>query len=56
VTNSSTDIDVYVNWALITERMTQASVGTDPWTVVQNKLNPAVAEEEFTPLDFSYIR
>jgi hypothetical protein len=60
VTNSSvaasTDVDVYVNWALITERMTHASVGTDPWTVVQNKLHPSVAEEEFTPLDFSYIR
>jgi hypothetical protein len=53
---ASTDVDVYVNWALITERMTHASVGIDPWTVVQNKLHPAVAEEEFTPLDFSYIR
>jgi hypothetical protein len=53
---ASTDVDVYVNWALITERMTHASVGADPWTVVQNKLHPAVAEEEFTPLDFSYIR
>jgi hypothetical protein len=35
--------------------MTQASVGTDPWTVVQNKLHPAVAETEFTPLDWSYL-
>jgi hypothetical protein len=53
---ASTDVDVYVNWALITERMTHASVGADPWIVVQNKLHPAVAEAEFTPLDFSYIR
>jgi hypothetical protein len=53
---ASTDVDVYVNWALTTERMTHASVGADPWTVVRNKLHPVVAEEEFTPLAFSYIR
>jgi hypothetical protein len=53
---ASTDVDVYVNWALITERMTHASVGADPWTVVQNKLHPAVAEPEFTPLNLSYMR
>src|ERR1700693_4742205 len=38
------------------ERMTRASVGADPWTVVQNKLHPAVAEAEFIPLDLSYLR
>jgi len=52
---ASADVDVYVSWALITERMTHASVGADPWTVVQNKIHPAVAEAEFTPLDLSYI-
>jgi hypothetical protein len=36
--------------------MTEASVGADPWTVVQNKLHPAVAEADFTPLDLSYLR
>jgi hypothetical protein len=46
----------WVDWGLKMERMTRASVGTDPWTVVQNKLHPAVAETEFTPLDLSYIR
>jgi hypothetical protein len=44
------------DWGLKMERMTQASVGTDPWTVVQNKLHPAVAETEFTPLDWSCLR
>ena len=43
------------DWGLKMERMTQASVGTDPWTVVQNKLHPAVAETEFTPLDWSCL-
>jgi hypothetical protein len=38
------------------KRMTEASVGADPWTVVQNKLHPAVAEADFTPLDLSYLR
>jgi hypothetical protein len=51
----SADADVYLNWGLTVNRMTQASVGTDPWTVVQNKLHPAVAETEFTPLDWSYL-
>ncbi len=51
----SAEVEVYANWALIMVRMTYASVGADPWTVVQNKLNPAVAEPEFTPLELSYI-
>jgi hypothetical protein len=46
----------WVEWGLKMKRMTEASVGADPWTVVQNKLHPAVAEEEFTPLDLSYLR
>jgi hypothetical protein len=53
---ASAEVEVYANWALIMVRMTYASVGADPWTIVQNKLHPAVAEAEFTPLDFSYIR
>jgi hypothetical protein len=44
------------DWGLKMERMTLASVGTDVWTVVQNKLHPAVAEKEFTPLDWSCLR
>ena len=51
----SAEVEVYANWALIMVRMTYASVGADPWTVVQNKLHPAVAEPEFTPLDLSYM-
>jgi hypothetical protein len=35
--------------------MTYCSVGIDPWTVVQNKIHPAVAEPEFTSLDMSYM-
>ena len=45
----------WVDWGLKLQRMTHASVGTDLWTVVQNRLHPAVAEEEFTLLDLSYI-
>jgi hypothetical protein len=52
---SSLAIGVYGNWGLLMNQATQASVGTDPWTVVQNKLHPAVAEAEFTPLDWSYL-
>jgi hypothetical protein len=51
--------DVHVSWVdlgLKLQRMTHASVGTDPWTVVQNKLHPAVAEAEFTPLDLSCLK
>jgi hypothetical protein len=51
----SAEVEVYANWALILVRMTYASVGADPWTVVQNKIHPAVAEPEFTPLDLSYM-
>ena len=51
----STEIEVYANWALIMVRMTYALVGADPWTVVQNKAHPAVAEPEFIPLDLSYM-
>jgi hypothetical protein len=54
---ASADVDVHwVDWGLKLERMTHASVGLDPWTVVQNKLHPAVGDPEFTPLDFSYIK
>ena len=52
----SAEVEVYAIWALIMVRMTYASVGADPWTVVQNKIHPAVAEPEFTPLDLSYMR
>ena len=52
---ASAEVEVYAYWALIIVRMTYGSTGTDPWTVVQNKLHPAVAEAEFIPLDFSYI-
>jgi hypothetical protein len=45
----------WVDWGLKMKRMTEASVGADPWTVVQNKLNPTVAEAEFTPLDLSCL-
>jgi hypothetical protein len=45
----------WVDWGLKLQRMTRASVGAGPWTVVQDKLHPAVAEVEFTPLDLSYI-
>jgi hypothetical protein len=49
---SSIDI---CDWGLIMERRTQASVGTDPWNVVQNRLHPAVPEAEFAPLDWSCL-
>ena len=52
---ASAEVEVYANWALIMVRMTHGSVGADPWTIVQNKLHPAVAEPEFTPLDLSYM-
>jgi hypothetical protein len=52
---ASADVDVYADWAEIMVRMTYGSVGADPWTVVQNKIHPAVAEPEFTPLDLSYM-
>jgi hypothetical protein len=46
----------WVEWGLKMKNMTEASVGADPWTVVQNKLHPAVPESEFTPLDLSHLR
>jgi hypothetical protein len=45
----------WVDWGLKMKKMTEASVGADPWTVIQNKLHPAVGEAEFTPLDLSYL-
>jgi hypothetical protein len=53
-TAASPAIDL-VNWGVTLDRMTQASVGTVPWTVIQNKLHPGVAETEFTPLDWSHL-
>jgi hypothetical protein len=50
---TSAEVEVYANWALIMVRMTHGSVGADPWTVVQTKLHPVVAEPEFTPLNLS---
>ncbi len=52
---ASAEVEVYASWALILVRMTYDSVGVEPWTVVQDKLHPALAEAEFTPLDFSDI-
>ena len=52
----SAELDVYGDWALIMARMTDASVGSDPWTVVERKIHRAVPEPEFTPLDLSYMR
>ncbi len=51
----ASSIDI-CDWGLIMEKMTQSSVGTDPWTVLQRRLHPAVAETEFTPLDWSCLR
>jgi hypothetical protein len=52
---ASEEVGVYASWALILVRMTYGSVGVDPRTVVQEKLHPAVAEPEFTPLNLSYM-
>jgi hypothetical protein len=52
---ASAEVAVYASWAEILMRMTYCSVGIDPWTVVQNKIHPAVAEPEFTSLDMSYM-
>ena len=52
---TSGEVEVYASWALIMVRMTYGSVGADPRTVVQEKLHPAVAEPEFTPLNLSYM-
>ena len=51
----SAEVEVYANWAMIMVRMVYSSVGADPWIIVQNKIHPAVAEPEFTPLDLSYM-
>ena len=40
---ASAEVAVYASWAEILMRMTYCSVGIDPWTVVQNKIHPAVA-------------
>jgi len=48
----SAEVEVYAIWALILVRMVFPSVEANPFTI---KLNPAVAEPEFTPLDLSYI-
>jgi hypothetical protein len=53
---TSAELEVYAGWVLIMVRMIHGSVGADPWTIVQNKLQPAVAEPEFTPLNLSYMR
>jgi hypothetical protein len=45
---ASAEVAVYASWAEILMRMT-------PWTVVQNKIHPAVAEAPFTHLDMSYL-
>ena len=41
----SAEVEVYAYWALIMVRMTYALVGADRWTIAQNKVHPAVAEE-----------
>jgi hypothetical protein len=52
---ASAEVEVYASWASILVRMTHGSVGAEPWSVVQNKRHPAVAEPEFTPLNLSYM-
>jgi hypothetical protein len=52
---ASAEVEVYAYWAFILVRMTHGSTGPDPWTVAQDNLHPAVAEAEFTPLDFSLL-
>jgi hypothetical protein len=54
IIQTASRIDI-CDWGLIMERTTQASVGTDPWTMIQNRLHPVVAEREFAPLDWSYL-
>ena len=51
----SAEVEVYANWALILVRMVCPSVGANPCTILQNQINPAVTEPEFTPLDLSYM-
>jgi hypothetical protein len=45
---ASAEVAVYASWAEILMRMT-------PWTVVRNKIHPAVGEAAFTPLDMCYL-
>jgi hypothetical protein len=45
---ASAEVEVYAYWAFILVRMTHGSTGSDTWTVVQDKLYPAVAEAELT--------
>jgi hypothetical protein len=52
---SSSEVAVYASWAEILMRMTYCSVGKNPWTVVENKIHPAVAEPEFTRLNMPYM-
>jgi hypothetical protein len=49
----SAEVEVYANWAMIMVRMVYPSIGAGPWIIVQDKIHPAVAEPEFTPLDLS---
>ena len=51
----SAEVKVYASWALILVRMVCPSVGTNSCSIVQNRINPAVTEPEFTPLDLSYM-
>ena len=51
----SAEVKVYASWALILVRMVCPSVGANPCSIFQNKINPAVTEPEFTPLDLSYM-
>jgi hypothetical protein len=53
---TSVEVEVYASWALIMVRMIHCSGRSRSLDVVQNKLHPAVAEPEFTPLNLSYIR
>ncbi len=52
---TSEEVEVYASWALIMVRMTCGSDGADSRAVVQEKLHPAIAEPEFTPLNLSYM-
>ena len=51
----SAEVKVYASWALILVRMVCPSVGANPCSIVQNKINPTVTELEFTLLDLSYV-
>jgi hypothetical protein len=51
----SAEVEVYASWALILLRMACLSAGANPCPIAQSKINPAVTELEFTPLDLSYM-